>query len=131
MRDAAVERLAKLISQEASRGKGGGGSRLRRASIIHFRLEEGWFSVFLVAAVVYSTIWSIQAAGWVDHLQLLSLTTLLGLVIGLLAAKQEHLPCWRLHVGAFVLGLILAFWQTSGAFYHNSLPDLLNGLMRW
>ncbi|HEY7416978.1 MAG TPA: hypothetical protein VH593_17460, partial [Ktedonobacteraceae bacterium] len=54
-RAAAVERLARLITNEASDKSH---SNEARFIPFQFQLEEGWFSVFLVAAIVYSTIWS-------------------------------------------------------------------------
>src|SRR5436190_19422790 len=79
---AAVERLSKLISDPRPSGGGNGKNMRPRRPTFHFQLhlEEGWFSLFLLAAVVYSTIWCVQAAGWVDHLNVLTLTTLLGLI---------------------------------------------------
>ncbi len=127
-RAAAVERLANLITNETSEKDN---DEKTRFISFQFQLEEGWFSVFLVAAVVYTTIWSIQAAAWVEDLSVLSLTTLLGLGYGLFAAKQVHLPRWPLHVGAAILGIALAYLQTAGAFYQGSVPGLFNGLVRW
>src|SRR5205809_6218489 len=117
MQDATIERLSKLI---ADPHKSDGGSdknrRLpRRPNLhLHLSLAEGWFSLFLLATVVYSTIWCVEAADWVDHLNVLSLTTLLGLVAGVLAAKQWRLPRLLVHAIAVIIGLLLAFWQTAG-----------------
>jgi transglutaminase-like putative cysteine protease len=132
MSDAAVERLAKLITEDASR-KAGGGDRApqRRLMSIHWHLEEGWFSLFLLATVVYSTIWSVQAARWVEHLDVLTLTTLVGLVIGLVAAKQQRLPRLLVHALVVVFGIVFAYWQTAGSYYKGNLVDLWTGLSRW
>src|SRR2546428_2510120 len=118
MQDATSERLSKRTADP--RPSDGGSDKNRRIPgrpflQLHLGLAEGWFSLFLLAAVVYSTIWCVEAADWVDHLNILSLTTLLGLVIGVLAAKQHRLPRLLVHALAIVFGLLLAFWQTAGA----------------
>src|SRR2546421_4333240 len=83
VRDAAVERLSKLITDSRD---GGGADNNKDAQShkpafpFHLSLEEGWFSLVLLTIVVYSTIWSVQAVNWVDHLNVLTLTTLLGLI---------------------------------------------------
>ena len=129
IRAAAVERLTGLITNKTSEEDDD--SDKTHFTLFQFQLEEGWFSVFLVAAVVYTTIWSIQAAAWVDGLSVLSFTTLLGLAYGLFAAKQVHLPRWPLHLVAAILAIGLAYLQTAGAFYQGSVPALFNGLVRW
>ena len=98
---------------------------------MHIGLAEGWFSLFLVATVVYSTIWCVQAVGWVEHLDVLSLTTLLGLVSGVIAAKQHRLPRLAVHAIAVVLGLLIAYWQTAGAFYAGNIAAFTDGVHRW
>jgi transglutaminase superfamily protein/transglutaminase TgpA-like protein/uncharacterized protein DUF4129 len=134
MQDATIERLSKLISDP--RPSDGGSDKNRRIPRrpvlqLHLSLAEGWFSLFLLAAVVYSTIWCVEAAGWVDHLNILSLTTLLGLVIGVLAAKQRRLPRLLVHALAIVFGLLLAFWQTAGADYYGNVTALSNSMHQW
>src|SRR5439155_18413440 len=122
MQEAAVERLVKLISDPNSKrgAAGGNSSQPRRPPFrIHIGLAEGWFSLILLAGVVYSTIWCVQAAGWVDHLNILTLTTTFGLIGGVLAAKQKYLPRAVVHIAAVTFGLLLAFWQTAGAAYHG------------
>ncbi len=131
MRDAAVERLVKIISEKNDDSSGGKGTRSRRPLEVHIGLAEGWFSLFLVATVVYSTIWCVQSAGWVEHLNILTLTTLLGLVAGVLAAKQQHFSRLLIHCLAIVFGLLLAFWQTAGAFYDGNTAEFVHGLQRW
>src|SRR5579864_9357649 len=98
MQDASIERLSRIIS-EPRKSSGSGGNRRfqQRLPHIHLGLAEGRFSLFLLVTVVYSTVWSVQAAGWVDHLGILTLTTALGLLFGLLAAKQRRLPRLLVH----------------------------------
>src|SRR6266699_3335643 len=135
MQDASVDRLSRIISEprKNSSGPGGNGRLQPRNTLLHvnLRLAEGWFSLFLLVTVVYSTIWSVQAAGWVDHLNILTLTTALGLVGGLIAAKQRLLPRWLVHPIAIVLGLLLAFWQTAGADKGGSVMALVDSMHQW
>ncbi len=130
VRDTSIERLSKIISDPRS-GRGDNNQPRRPSFQIHLHLEEGWFSLILVAAVVYSTIWSIQTAGWVAHLGTLTWTTLLGLICGVLAAKQRRLPGLLLHVSVVIFALLLAYWQTAGAYYNGSLPGFAGGIERW
>lgn len=116
MQDAAVDRLAKLIAdqrQGEDPGKNQRVQRQARSMFAHFRLAEGWFTFFLLALVVYSTIWCVQIMGWVDHIGLLTPLTGIGLVIGVIGAKQHRVPRVLIHLLAVVLALLLAFWQTS------------------
>ncbi len=133
MQDASLKRLSTIIS-EPRQDDSGNRKRLQpRAALshIHIGLAEGWFSLFLLVTLVYSTIWSVQAAQWVDHLSILSLTTALGLLIGLLAAKQRPLSRWVVHPLAILFGLLLAFWQTAGADYGGNIGALVNGIHQW
>ncbi|MDQ2886870.1 MAG: DUF3488 and transglutaminase-like domain-containing protein [Chloroflexota bacterium] len=129
MRDAAIERLAKIISDTKDDDSG---KKSRKPLLaIHIGLAEGWFSLVLLAIVSYSTIWCVQAVGWVDHLGVLSLTTALGLLAGVLAAKYYRFPRWMLHSAALVLSLLLAFWQTVNSFYAGRVDNFINGVQHW
>lgn len=135
MQNATVERLSKLIRDtnppNSESGKDKRMLRRKPTFHVHLSLEEGWFSLFLLATVVYSTIWSVQAAGWVAHLNILSLTTALGLLGGLIAAKQRRLPRLAVHSISIVLGILLAFWQTAIADYQGSTSALFKGMHQW
>src|SRR5690242_8206932 len=124
MRDAALERLAKLISDEPSPRHGG---KWFRSIHINLKPQEGWFSLFLVALVVYSTIWSVQSAGWVNNINILSLTTAIGLVWGILVAKQHRFAPWTLHLAAALFCCLLVFWQTAGAYDRGDVAALSDG----
>ncbi len=126
MQNATVERLSKILNEpQPDKRPGKNRPPLPSAGEIfaRLRLAEGWFSFFLLALVVYSCIWSVQAVQWVDHLNLLTPLTALGLVGGIIAAKQRRVPRLVSHLLAVALGGLLAFWQTSGADYagHGSL----------
>ncbi|WP_376797094.1 DUF3488 and DUF4129 domain-containing transglutaminase family protein [Thermogemmatispora sp.] len=96
-----------------------------------FRLEEGYFSLVLVTVVVYSTIWSVQVAAWVAHLEVLTLTTALGLLFGLIAVRQRWLSSWLVQPLALVLGLLIAYWQTATADFNGSFALLWAALRAW
>jgi len=134
MQNATVERLVKIIS-EPERGDGSNGNkrfRPRKPTIqIHLGMAEGWFSLFLLATVVYSTIWCVQAAEWVANLNILSLTTALGLIAGVIAAKQRRLSRAVTHLIAIVFGILLAFWQTAGADHAGSTTAFAAALQHW
>ena len=134
MKDATIERLSRIIADPISGDGGSNNNRRipRRPNLhIHIGLAEGWFSLFLLAIVVYSTIWSVEAANWVDHTNILTLTTLVGLIVGVLAAKQRRIPRLFMHALAIGFGLLFAFWQTAGADYNGSIPALTQGIHQW
>jgi transglutaminase-like putative cysteine protease len=130
MQDAAVDRFAKIISPNEGPGKD---RHLPQAKSIfaHLRLAEGWFSFFLLALIVYSTIWCVQAVNWVSHLNLLTPITALGLIFGVIAAKQHRIPRILMHVLAVVLSILCAFWQTSSTDYAGHASALLNNMHTW
>jgi transglutaminase superfamily protein/transglutaminase TgpA-like protein/uncharacterized protein DUF4129 len=134
MQDATIERLSKLIADPLKSDGGSDKNRRipRRPNIhLHLSLAEGWFSLFLLAIVVYCTIWSVEVADWVDHLNILTLMTLIGLVVGVLAAKQRRLPRLLVHTVAVGFGLLFAFWQTAGADYNGNVTALVNSMHQW
>src|SRR5258707_2775220 len=118
MQNATVDRLAKLITDQPPENSSGKDRRVpqqARNIFAHLHLAEGWFSFFLLALVVYSTIWCVQVVGWVDHIGLLTPLTALGLLGGVIAAKQQRVPRALMHILAVLLAPLLAFWQTSNA----------------
>ena len=132
MRNAAAERLSKIISDTPRDSKDTDKTPFGKSlSEMHIHIAEGWFSLVLLATVVYSTIWSIQAADWVDHLNTLTFVTAIGLVLGVLAAKQHRLSRLLVHSVVVVVGLLLALWQTAAAFYNGSIGGFIQGIGRW
>ncbi len=134
MKDATIERLSKIIADPISADDGSNNNRRlpRRPNFhVHLSLAEGWFSLFLLAVVVYSTIWSVEAANWVDHTNVLTLTTFIGLIVGVLAAKQRRIPRLFVHTLVIGFGLLLAFWQTAGADYNGSIPAFSKSIHQW
>src|SRR5216683_2954928 len=134
MQDATVDRLAKLITDQSPENSSGKDRRVpqqARNIFTHLHLAEGWFSFFLLALVVYSTIWCVQVVGWVDHISLLTPLTALGLLGGVIAAKQQRMPRALVHILAVVLALLLAFWQTSNADSAGQWLAFFNSMRTW
>ncbi|HTI13826.1 MAG TPA: transglutaminaseTgpA domain-containing protein [Dictyobacter sp.] len=123
MHDAAVERLSKIISETPDDDPEQRRGLFRKISFRHFhlRLAEGWFSFVLLTIVVYSVIWCFQAAHWIDHLGVLTLTAAVGLVSGTLAAKQTYIRRWGIHACAVSFGILLALWQTLEVVYSRNI----------
>ncbi|HEV2580349.1 MAG TPA: transglutaminaseTgpA domain-containing protein, partial [Ktedonobacteraceae bacterium] len=135
MQETSVERLSKIIGE---RRQMPGGLNDNRPSPqrnvfahVHLGLAEGWFSLFLLFLVVYSGIWSVQAADWVENLGILPITTAFGLLLGVAAAKQRRFPRLVVHPLAILFGILLAFWQTAGADKNGSVVALIDGMRQW
>lgn len=98
---------------------------------IVLRPEEGWSTFFLLALVLYSAVWSIQVVGWVAGLGVLTWTTGAGLVLGLIAAKQQRVPRLGIHALMMVLGIIFAFWGTANAAFGGNVGALWGHFATW
>src|SRR6185312_11287267 len=61
---------------------------------------EGWLALVLLAVAVYSVVFSIVAANWVNCSFILLWSTAAGLLLGLLVAKITHFPQAILHLAA-------------------------------
>ncbi len=133
MGQATVDQLSHLVSGPERNGRAPQKKQsVRRPSLKDYlHPDDGYFSLCLVITIVYSTIWSVQAAGWVEHLEVLTLTTALGLLCGLIAARQPYLPRLLTHLLAGGLGLLVAIWQTSSADFNGNVPLLINALRAW
>ena len=131
MRDAAMERLSKLLSDTSGNENKRKGIFTEKLFTVHLRPDEGWFSLFLVAAVIYTTVLCVQAVGWVRDIEVLSFTTLFGLLIGMITVKQRAITPVLLHVVTILFGLFLSFWQTAIAYYNGSFVAFAQGIARW
>jgi hypothetical protein len=76
--------------------------------------EEGWSTLLLLGLVLYSAVWSIQAVNWSSGLGILTWTTGVGLLLGLVAAKQRWVPRLVIHWVLVGVGMVFAFAQTAG-----------------
>src|SRR5207237_8539808 len=45
--------------------------------------------------------------------------------------KRRRFPPLAVHVVAIGFGLLLAFWQTAGAFYGGNTTAFVHGIQRW
>src|SRR5258707_5133872 len=118
MQNATVDRLAKLITDQPPENSSGKDRRVpqqARNIFAHLHLAEGWFSFFLLALVVYSTIWCVQVVGWVDHIGLLTPLTALGLLGGVIAAKQQRVPRARMSMLSAVIAPLVGFLARTNA----------------
>lgn len=94
----------------------------------HLAPAEGWLPLLLLAIALYSVVWSIIAANWVDHSMVLLWSPAIGLLVGLGVAKLSKLPQAVLHLGACLLGHWLAVWLTSVVAFHMNWIRVLGGL---
>ena len=86
---------------------------------------EGWLALLLVGIAVYSVVFSIIFANWVDYSYILLISTAVGLLLGLCVAKIQWFPQSILHLAAVLLGHWLSIWLVSTFAYHISWLLLL------
>src|SRR6266699_1467798 len=65
---------------------------------------EGWLALLLLGIAVYSVVFSIIFANWVDFSYILLFSTAVGLLRGLCIAKIQRFPQAILHLAAVLLG---------------------------
>jgi transglutaminase-like putative cysteine protease len=129
MHNAAVDRLSKLIAEPSVSTK-----RQREQDPDldgPLGLAEGFFSLFLLVVVVLCSVWVTQAADWIDHLQILTLDALLGIVVGTWCTKQRLFSPRLVYCAAVVLALLLAFWETISSYNQNSIPAFIQSIQLW
>jgi transglutaminase-like putative cysteine protease len=95
-----------------------------------FRLApgEGWLAFVLLGIAVYSVVFSIIFANWVDFSYILLFSTAVGMLLGLCVAKIKWFPQAILHLAAVLLGYWLSIWLVSALAYHISWLYLLANL---
>jgi transglutaminase-like putative cysteine protease len=95
--------------------------------------EDGWLTLALLVVVVYTTIASIQAVTppWAPGLDILSLTTGMGLLLGYIVVQQGRLPGTLVHSVALILGIVFAFQQTANATLNGDRRALLRHMQDW
>lgn len=89
---------------------------------------EGWLPLLLLAIAVYSVVYSVTIAITINHNTVLWITTALGLLCGLVVAKNRYFPQAILHMGACIVGYWLALMLTSMLAYQVSAFALLSSL---
>ena len=133
MHNAAMERLSKIIlasPEPSDKGPGKRSFTLANAGL-SLHLAEGWLSLFLFALMVYSVIWCIQAAGWVDNLGILTLFALIALILGIWSSKQRLLAAPFVYSIAVLIGITLSFWQMIVVLYAGDIMKGLQGILLW
>jgi transglutaminase-like putative cysteine protease len=89
---------------------------------------EGWLAFVLLGIAVYSVVFSIIFANWVDFSYILLFSTAVGMLLGLCVAKIKWFPQAILHLAAVLLGYWLSIWLVSALAYHISWLYLLANL---
>src|SRR5689334_8029704 len=92
-----------------------------------FAPAEGLLSLLLLGIAVYSVVFSIVFANWVNFSNILLFSTAVGLLLGLCVAKVPWFPQAILHLAAVLLGHWLSIWLVTYA-YHISWMLLLANL---
>ena len=106
---------------------------VERAPWLRLTPEDGWLTLVLLAIMVYTTIASIQSAtpSYAPGLDILTLTTLSGLVLGYLVVQQGRLPSGLVHTAAIVLGTLFAFKETADEVLGGDRIALLRHVNIW
>jgi transglutaminase-like putative cysteine protease len=113
-------------------------TRLRQAinppgGVPWFRLvpEDGWLTFALLAAVVFTTISSIESVNWAPGLGALTATTAVGLILSYVVVQQGRLPGVFAHTIAVALGILVAFKQTADSVLHGDRGALWRNTTVW
>jgi transglutaminase-like putative cysteine protease len=93
--------------------------------------SEGWPTVVLAVALVLITVGCIQSLAWTAGMDILTSTTLIGMLLGFILAKQRTLPQTVADVPALALGILFAFWQTARADEGGHVGVLWRHLSAW
>lgn len=99
------------------------------------RLREGWSSFFILALMVLSAFWSLEAGGLAEGLGVVSWAVLLGLILGLALAKSR-IPGVIAHVLSLGIGGIWVAFLVSrllppGLARSDQLAELQMRLSIW
>lgn len=107
--------------------------KARRSFRFNFPLSpsEGWSTVILAALLVIITVTCMENLDWTPGSSILTSTTLIGLVIGFITAKQRIVPQWLAEIPALLLGIFLAVQQSASATNGGDVRALLSHLGPW
>ena len=99
------------------------------------RLQEGWSSFFILALMVLSAFWSIEAGGLAEGLGIISWSVLLGLLLGLALAKSR-IPALIAHMISLGIGVVWGAFLVSrllppGLAQSDQLVELQRRLGIW
>ncbi len=78
--------------------------------------REGWLSVALLAVMLLSLCWSIQAAGWLDQLDFLAPVAIWALLAGLILGMSRLSIAITIPISA-VVGAGILLWSVGGEYY--------------
>ncbi len=92
---------------------------------------EGWTTVIFAAVLVLITVGCIQSLQWTSGSDILTATTLVGMALGFILAKQHWVPQWLADIPALALGVLFAFYQTARADEDGHLRVLWQHLSAW
>src|SRR5689334_5673923 len=108
-------------------------ARAARAPWFKLTPDDGWLSFVLLAAIVFTTVSSIQAVtpAWAPGLSILTAITAAGLFLSYLVVQQGILPPGLAHVLAIALGVYMAFDQTAHAVVAGDRLLLLQRTGSW
>ncbi len=90
------------------------------------KLEEGWTSFLLLMLVLFSVVWSVQAAEWTKGLGILQWVAIAAMFLGLSLAKGRRVPGIVAHLLSLVVG---AAWVTLMLSVMFSPPRVPVGLV--
>src|SRR5258706_564607 len=104
-----------------------------RAPWLRFTPEDGWLTLVLLMAMVFTTISSIQnvVPAWADGLDILTTTAAMGLLLGYLSVQQGRLPSWLVQIVATAAGILFAFQQTTDRVADGIRLDLWRRTGTW
>ncbi|MFN2483855.1 MAG: transglutaminaseTgpA domain-containing protein [Candidatus Limnocylindria bacterium] len=85
------------------------------------RPREGWLSVGLLLIMVLAIAWSVEAAGWLAHLQFLVVVAIFSVAAGTAAALSALPAVGAISAGAVAGGLIV-MWTIGGEYFATLDP---------
>lgn len=107
------------------------GDAPKRALPFPLSPSEGWTTVLFAMVVVLITVGCIQSLNWTSGVGILTSTTLVGMALGFILAKQQVLPQSLADIPALALGMLFAFWQTANADEGGHVGVLWRHLLAW
>ena len=108
-------------------------AQVERAPWLRVTPEDGWLTLVLLMAMVFTTISSIQnvTPAWADGLDILTTTAAMGLLLGYLSVQQGRLPSWLVQIVATAAGILFAFQQTTDRVSGGNRLDLWRRTETW
>ena len=82
------------------------------------RPREGWLSFGLLLVMMLAVAWSVQAAGWLEHLEFLVPVALFSVLVGTGLALTRMRPSFALLISA-VAGGAIVIWTVGGEYFRG------------